>query len=196
MFAKLTVTPLLWACGLLLAAVAWLGITLWGIGARHDGEIATVQAKLDTAISERDAARAEVRSAVLTNTSQQGIIEDLAARLNDAITANEQLDRLLTDANNTLIVAQRERAAALSQLEAQRETDYATDPSCAAWGAAPVCARITGGLRDQWRAAQRSARGDRDPAGGSAAAAAGAGTGAADGRARPARVSGAGRTGG
>lgn len=45
--AKLTVKPLLWACGLQLAAIAALGVALWAQGVWWEGKVADVGADRD-----------------------------------------------------------------------------------------------------------------------------------------------------
>lgn len=176
MFGKLlAVKPLLWAVGLLVALnLAQLGIHAVRISGM-EADLAEVTGQRNTAQTQLTATEGARSTAVAVNEGQRKVIEDLAARLDTAITENENIDRLLTDATNTLAYVQRQRAEAVAQLEAERENDYATDPSCAAWGAAPVCGRITGGLLDQWRGAQESGRGGADAGGGSAAPPAGAG---------------------
>lgn len=182
MFGKLlAVKPLLWAVGLLLA----LNLAQWGM---HTVEVAGLEKDLAEVTGARDSAQTQLRAtedarntAVAVNEGQKKVVEDLLARLDTAITENENIDRLLTDANNTLAYVQRQRAEAVAQLEAERENDYATDPSCAAWGAAPVCGRITGGLLDQWRGAQEAGRAGADAGGGSATPPTGAGVRGNDG---------------
>ncbi|HOU64685.1 MAG TPA: hypothetical protein PK861_01460 [Thermomonas sp.] len=186
MFGKLlAVKPLLWAVGLLLA----LNLAQWGM---HTVEVAGLEKHLAEVTGQRNNAQTQLsaterarNTAVATNEGQRKVIEDLAARLDMAITENENIDRLLTDANNTLRLVQRQRADALAQLEAERENDYATDPNCSSWGAAPVCGRITGGLLDQWRGAQAAGRGGAESGGGGSAPTAGAGVGGNDGGAAP-----------
>ena len=182
MFGKLlAVKPLLWAVGLLLALnLAQLGI--------HAVQTSRLEAKLAIAESAASSANTQLaatedarNTAVAVNEGQKKVVEDLLARLDTAITENENIDQLLTDANNTLAYVQRQRAEAVAQLEAERENDYATDPSCAAWGAAPVCGRITGGLLDQWRGAQEAGRAGADAGGGSATPPTGAGVRGNDG---------------
>lgn len=192
----LAVKPLLWLCGLLLAAVGALTVTLVVKDARNDAEVATLRGELEAAKTNLDAATTSRDTAVAANESNRTTIEDLAKRLDTAITETERLDGLLVSADNKLLAAQRDRAEAIAKLEAQRENDYANDPTCGAWGAAPVCGRITGSLLDQWREAAAAGRGDPDPRGGSAAAPAGAGERNPDGRPGPAGGPSAGDPGG
>lgn len=177
----LAVKPLLWIAGLLLA----LNVAQFGIGmvrsSTAEAALAKVTAERDTAITSLAAASSARDAAVAANTHQTGIVENLAARLDLAITENEGLDRLLNDTNNTLRLVQRQRAEAIASLEAEREKDYAEDDGCRAWGATAVCGRITGGLLDQWRDAQAAGRGDGIPGGGGAAPPAGEGVGGNDG---------------
>jgi hypothetical protein len=182
MFGKLlAVKPLLWIAGILLAAnLAQFGVGIVRTSALK-GDLAIVTAERDAAITNLAAADNARAAAVAANVSQKATVEELAARLDTAITENEGLDRLLTDANNTLRLVQRQRAEAIAKLEAEREKDYALDPSCGAWGAAAVCGRITGGLLDQWRGTQAAGRGDGNAAGGGAAPATGAGERGDDG---------------
>lgn len=177
----LAVKPLLWLAGILLA----LNVAQFGLGmvraSAAEATIATLTGERDTANANLEAASDARNTAVAANRGQTKTIEALAAKLDAAITENENIDRLLTDANNTLQLVKRQRAEAIASLEAEREKDYAEDASCAAWGATAVCGRVTGGLLDQWRSAQAAGRGDGIPAGGGAAPAAGAGVGGNDG---------------
>lgn len=186
MFGKLlAVKPLLWAVGLLLA----LNLAQWGMHtvkvAGLEKDLAEVTGQRNSAKTQLDATESARNTALAVNEGQKKVVEELIARLDTAITENENIDRLLTDANNTLAYVQRQRAEAVAQLEAERENDYATDPNCNAWGAAPVCGRITGGLLDQWRDAQAAGRGGAEPDRGGAAPPAGAGVRGNDGGAGP-----------
>ena len=160
MFATLTVKPLLIACGVLLAVVLGLIGALVVQGSRHDAAYAKLQTTAQTCAVERGAAETKVTELARANASQQQAVEDLARRLDAAITETERLDELLTTAENQTAAAHAERDRALGALNDLREITYATDPSCAAWGAAPVCAAISGGVHDRWRQAEAAARGD------------------------------------
>ena len=160
MFATLTVKPLLIACGILLAACAGLTGALVVQDARADKRYAELDTTAQTCAVERGAAETKVTELARANTSQQQAVEDLARRLDAAITETERLDELLTTAENQTAAAHAERDRALGALNDLREITYATDPSCAAWGAAPVCAAISGGVHDRWRQAEAAARGD------------------------------------
>lgn len=159
MFGKLlAVKPLLWICGLLLAAVGALTLTMIVKDARHNAALTKAESARDDATRNLSAANDEVDRLAKTNTNQQGVVEALAGKLDAAISETERLDGLLTIAQDRLIAATRARDDALAKLTTERENDYATDPNCAAWGAAAVCGRLTDGLLDQWRDAQATAR--------------------------------------
>ena len=160
MLAQLTVKPLLIACGVLLAVVLGLIGALVVQGSRHDAAYAKLQTTANTCATERDAATTKVGELARANASQQQAIEGLASRLDAAITETERLDELLTNAEDAAALAHAERERALGALNDLREITYATDPSCAAWGAAPVCAAISGGVQERWRQATAAARGD------------------------------------
>lgn len=160
MLAQLTVKPLLIACGVLLAVVLGLIGALVVQGSRHDAAYAKLQTTANTYATERDAATTKVGELARANTSQQHAIEGLASRLDAAITETERLDELLTNAEDAAALAHAERERAFAALNDLREITYATDPSCAAWGAAPVCAAISGGVQERWRQATAAARGD------------------------------------
>lgn len=155
MLGKLTVKPLLWACGLLLLAVAGLAGALVVQGARHDAAIAAVEAERDDLQTKLGAAEGSLTSAVEANARSHKAVEDLAAKLDVAIRETERLDELLLSAETELSYTRQARDRALAELETQRENVYATDASCGAWGAAAVCSRITGSLQEQWRDAAR-----------------------------------------
>lgn len=155
MLGKLTVKPLLWACGLLLLAVAGLTGALVVQGARHDAAIAKVEADRDDLQTKLGAAEGSLTAAVEANAKSHKAVEDLAGKLDVAIRETERLDELLLSAETELSYTRRARDDALAKLESQRENVYASDPSCSAWGAAPVCGRITGSVLDEWRDAAR-----------------------------------------
>ena len=160
MLAQLTVKPLLIACGVLLAVVLGLIGALVVQGSRHDAAYAKLQTTAKTCGAERDIAEAKVEELARANTSQQQAVEGLVTRLDAAITETERLDELLTNAEDAAALAHAERERAFAALNDLREITYATDPSCAAWGAAPVCAAISGGVQERWRQATAAARGD------------------------------------
>ena len=160
MISTLTVKPLLIACGALSAVVVLLLGLLVVRDARADAAYAKLEATASTCDVERKAAETKVGELALSNTSQQHAIEGLASRLDAAITETERLDELLTNAEDAAALAHAERERAFAALNDLREITYATDPSCAAWGAAPVCAAISGGVQERWRQATAAARGD------------------------------------
>lgn len=154
MIGALTVKPLLIAIGALLVALAVAIGTIVVKDARHDAALSKVQADVATCGTELTAATESNANLTRANASQTQVVEDLAGRLDKAITETERLDELLADAGARQRALQAERDTALAQLDTIRETDYANDPSCAAWGAAPVCGRISAGVQERWRIAR------------------------------------------
>lgn len=94
---------------------------------------------------------------------------ELAQRLNACIRYSETAAESERAALAQRDAATLERDAAQRAAREQRRTLYATDATCAAWAAAPVCGAISDQLRAQW--ADRAS----STAGGSGKAGAGAG---------------------
>lgn len=158
MLSKLTIKPLLWACGLLLIAVAGLSGTLLVKDARHDAALAEKDSEITRLTTELTAADGQVETLAKTNATQTRAVESLAAKLNAAIDETEELDALLLATEAERDAAHHARDVALAEVKTKREQDYASDPSCSAWGRAPVCGRITASVLDEWAAAAARSR--------------------------------------
>lgn len=154
----LTVKPLLWICAALLAVIGVLSGVIWANGKEHTAAMATCEAERDTAQTQLSAAEGALETAIATNARGQKAIEDLASKLDAAISETERLDHLLLAAETELGYTQNARDTLLARLETERGAIYANDPTCAAWADAPVCGRISGGLQEQWRAASAARR--------------------------------------
>ena len=172
---RLTVTPLLYACGILFALLLVTGGTArYFHGEMKDARKSEADAKtaneavvggLNTRISELNAA----------NAHEQAVVKEVAKRLHTAVGQHEQAEQALADAITQRDRARRERDRAHSLTRKAQEAKYENDESCAAWGARPVCGRITDGVLDQWERARGSdGAGGEDGAGRDAGAADGA----------------------
>jgi hypothetical protein len=183
---RLTVTPLLYACGILFALLLVATVTArYFHGEMQDAQKSEADAKtaneavvggLNTRISELNAAKAH----------EQAVVKELAKRLRTAVGQHEQAEQALADAITQRDRARRERDRAHSLTRKAQEANYENDETCAVWGARPVCGRITDGVLDQWQRARGSdGTGDQDGAGRDAGAAAGTDRSDADRRADP-----------
>jgi hypothetical protein len=152
--SNLTVKPLLWACGILLALLLTACGALYVQAAAHDRDIAIAKAATSECETKLEATSTANQNLAAANAKQQAAVEDLVGKLDRAIGETERLDILLADAEARASAAHRERDRALAQVTELREKIYATDPSCAAWGAAPVCAAISDGVREGWNKAR------------------------------------------
>jgi hypothetical protein len=84
LISKLTVTPLLYACGALLVAVVGLAIALKVAGGKVDtaqAHQATAESRRDTAITERDAWKAKTADLRAANTAVVAANDSLRAEL-------------------------------------------------------------------------------------------------------------------
>lgn len=151
--AWLTIKPLLWICAALVLACASLTTVIVVKDARHKATVAQLQSEKDTCANSLATTKDSLATAEATNGRQQLAVAALAGKLDIAIRETERLDKLLTEAETDLAATRKARDRALAALEVERENVYATDPSCAAWGAAPVCAGLTGSLQEHWRSA-------------------------------------------
>lgn len=203
--SRLTVTPtpLLYASGALLVLSVGLATALVVQDARHAAALAelTTAKQAAEASADIEATKAEVfldklRELAQTNGQQRGVVDDLAHRLKSAIGQAQATARVLADVIEQRDAAHAERDRTLAQLTQLRETLYANDPSCATWGARPVCGALSDSLRDQWTRARTGAgpAGDAGPGGGGRGAAAGADRPHPDRSANPAAGPTAGET--
>ena len=155
MIAKLTVKPLLWASGILLVGVVALAGALVVQGARHDAKVAALDRDLagQTQLAGQRAGR--IDELTRANESTGLANQQLAKMLDDEVKAGQNTAKLLADARAARDTARTERDAAQTALRKAREVIYATDDSCADWGARPVCGAISDSLSDQWDQARQ-----------------------------------------
>lgn len=185
--------PLLWLAGILLATT----LIASGTAAYYHGEMKDAeQAKID-AQATHDAVVGSLNTRIselgAVNENEHAVVEELAKRLFIAVGKRQQAEKALTDAITNRDSARRERDRVLCQLRQAQEASYANDETCAAWGARPVCGRITDGVLDQWQRARGSdGTGRQDGAGGNPGPAAGEDRPDADRRADPGTGAGAG----
>lgn len=132
--AKLTTTPLLWACGLLLVAVAALGVRVHMLGASvaaAESATAAAAARADQHIAERDAWKHTARTLQGAATKWEtafGIVHQL-------LTAAQGEARRLDQAGRAAVTAAREREAEANRTLAgwmQRYADQVRVGDCAA----------------------------------------------------------------
>lgn len=159
---SLTVKPLLWACGILLAACSALAISMVVINAKHDAAMTTANSRADAAEILAGNRQLAITSMAHTNLTQNLAIDDLAKRLDEAVGKKQQTEQALASAEKQRDAARQARDTLLAQSRAETEKTYATDPTCAAWGRAPVCPGISDSVQKSWRAAGQPG-GDRDP---------------------------------
>lgn len=159
--SKLTVKPLLWTIAALLVAL----VVQWGIYSARLAKAHTSLAYANSAMAEAKATLKAVNQAmaqaVTANRSNTASILDLQQRLSDAVGRRQQVQAALAAAEAERDAAKAARNAASAALKAEREKTYATDPSCSAWGARPVCGAISNGLQQQWEDAARPAAGGK-----------------------------------
>lgn len=153
MLGTLTVKPLLWACGILFAAVLALSGVIVVKDARHDAAITAKATEISDLQRELSAADGQVVVLAAANAKQTKTVESLVGKLEMAVQETADLDRLLRGSEAETRDALNARDKALALLTSQRDKDYASDPSCSAWGTTPVCGRITGSVLDEWNAA-------------------------------------------
>lgn len=170
--SNLTVKPLLWATGILLLVSAVLAGALVVQNARHSAALATVNASLATSENQLKVTGRSLAGALQSNLSMKTSVDDLAQRLQDEVGRRQETQAILERAENQRDAAKAARDTALSNLKTEREKLYATDATCADWGARPVCAAVSDSLQDQWRRATQPG-GDRGQDRGGSKAAAG-----------------------
>lgn len=131
--AKLTVTPLLWACGLLLAALVAAGAYAAVLDVRLGAAQASVtaaKAERDTARTERDAWKLAADAAASANNAYGSAVTVLQAELKRAQGESRRMD----EAGQQAIAAARADAAdaerALAAMAAQIQTQSRV-PACA-----------------------------------------------------------------
>lgn len=159
--SKLTVKPLLWT----ILALLVLLVVQWGISSARLAKAHTSVAYANSAMAEATATLNTVNEAmaqaITANRSNVAVITDLQQRLSDAVGRRQEVQAALAKAEADRDAARAARNAATAALNAQREKTYANDPSCAAWGARPVCGAISDGLQQQWKGAAAPAAGGK-----------------------------------
>lgn len=191
--SRLTVTPLLYACGILFALLlVSTGTARYFHGEMKDAQKSEADAKTahDAVVGGLNLRISELGAA---NTHEHSVVEELARRLVTAVGQHQQAEEALTDAITQRDRARRERERALSQFRQAQEANYENDETCAVWGTRPVCGGISDGLQLQWERARGSdGTGSQDGVGGDAGPAAGPDRPDADGRPDPGTSTGAG----
>lgn len=110
LLAKLTVTPLLWACGLLLVAVAALGVRVHMLGADVDAAkagTAAADARANQHVAERDAWKRAAQSALQATTRWETAFGTVRQLLADS----QREARRLDEAGRQALAAARAREA-------------------------------------------------------------------------------------
>lgn len=178
--SKLTVKPLLWAVGILLVVASGLAIALFVQGAHHGAVVSKLEAKVTTTKASLDSAEHDLSvtgkslsNALQSNLSMKGSVDDLVRRLQEEVGRRQNTQAVLEQAENQRDAARAARDSAINTLKTEREKLYATDATCADWGARPVCPAVSGSLPEQWRRATTPG-GNRGQGGGGSQAPAGA----------------------
>lgn len=164
---KLSVKPLLIACGVLLLALAVVTALYVGRGTTIDAQATTITQLQGQVKAGNDA----VAEAKRVNKTQKATIKDLVDRIDELVGQAHDLEEARRAALAERDRARQERDRRHREVQQLKEKIYATDQDCADWGARPVCAAITDQLRLEWGDAHR--RTDRDGAARGAAAPAG-----------------------
>lgn len=159
--SKLTVKPLLWV----IAALLVLLVLQWGVNkaavASARASVADARAAVATADAQLTVTGKALADALQANLTNNASIDQLQQRLDEAVGRRQQVQQALANAEAERDAARSARNAASAALKTDREKTYATDQSCAAWGARPVCGAISNGLQQQWeRAGRPAASGD------------------------------------
>lgn len=178
--SKLTVKPLLWTSGILLVVAIALAGALVVQSAWNSAEVAGLEAKVASTDAALTLAKHDLavtgkslNNALQTNLSMKTSVDDLAQRLQDEVGRRQNTQAALEQAEHQRDAARSSRDTAIHNLKTEREKLYATDATCADWGARPVCAAVSDSLQEQWGRAT-SPGGDRGQGGGGGQAAAGA----------------------
>lgn len=146
MFKSITVKPLLWTILALTIALGVLAVLYHARGVALDG----MNDKVTAAQKVQKQAEANLDAAVETNKKNKAVIEDLALRYATLVGQNQAITEANEKATAQRDAAARARDKATFELARLKETIYATDPTCAAWGSQPVCPAIGDRLRDLW----------------------------------------------
>ena len=161
MFKSLTVKPLLWTILALTLALGTMTLLWHGRGSTIDG----LEAQVEASAKVQKQAEANLSAAVATNQNQKAIINDLALRYSNLVGQKQAVDEANARAVAARDAAVAARNRATNELNRLKETIYATDATCAAWGSQPVCPAISDQLQLQW--GNDPGAGDRNPTGGS-----------------------------
>jgi len=124
LLAKLTVTPLLWACGLLLVVVAALGVRVHMLGASVDAAESATQAaaaRADQHVAEREGWKHAARTLQGAATKWETAFGTMQTLLNQAQGEARRLD----DAGRAAIAAARAREAEANRALASWTARYA-----------------------------------------------------------------------
>lgn len=132
--ARLTTTPLLWACGLLLVAVAALGVRVHMLGADVAAAQAATEAaaaRADQHVAERDAWKRATHTLQVASTKW----ETAFGTVHELLVAAQGEARRLDAAGRAAVTAAREREAEANRTLAgwmQRYADQVRVGDCAA----------------------------------------------------------------
>lgn len=89
--SRLTVKPLLWACGLQLAALIALGGVLAVQNYRHEASYATLKAEAETTVASRDAWKTRAAELDAANFAHQSVNKTLRRLLSESQGENARL---------------------------------------------------------------------------------------------------------
>lgn len=142
-FRWIFANPVAGLCVLLILA----GGYEWNRARGLETKLTAMTASRDAAVKRADLADADVERAVAANASQVKAIAALQASLNDATALTAEAKAAGARALARLKVSEAARRAAQTRETEARSAIYANDPTCAAWGALPVCPAIAGRLR-------------------------------------------------
>lgn len=148
---KLAVKPLLIACLVLGALLIAASIGLYVQNAKIDGlQVA------QTALKSENAQLVQtLKDATSTNEHQTQTVHQLTDKLREVVGQRDQAEEANRKAVAARNAAERARQRAYTELQRIKADIYENDPTCAAWGARPVCPAIDDRLRQQWEEARR-----------------------------------------
>lgn len=127
LLSQLTVTPLLWACGALLATCIGLGVAL----KVQAGDDAAALAQRDAAVTERDAWKGKAAGCVAANGAYADVVDTLQAELSRAHAERQRIREAGSQAVAAAQAAARDADATLDKFIAQFRAQ-ASRPDCAA----------------------------------------------------------------
>ncbi len=160
--SKITVKPLLYVIAALALVIVGMGVKMRLDASAHAVRISAYSSALAKMTANRDQYRslAEQRGERIqqvngANRSNLTTIATLEDKLEQAVGQEQQTAAALAKAITERNAARSARDSALDKLRKDRETTYATDPTCADWGARPVCAAISDSLQLEWDQARQ-----------------------------------------